>query len=107
MGIFFWQSLCACYTKKQPQPKLQLKVIYHVYLKNKNDSKYKEEHKNEHKSTLVLYRDCVDDNLVRLNEANKNIQTNNGVTERQSLTDLVLQGDTCGCILAPVQGEEV
>ena len=41
-----------------------------------------------------------DDNLVLLNEANKNIQmavkTSNGLTERQTLKDLVLQGGHMG-----------
>ena len=47
-----------------------------------------------------------DDNLVLLNEANKNInmavKTSNGLTERQNLKDLVLQGDTWGSLLASV-----
>ena len=52
-----------------------------------------------------------DDNLVLLNEANKNIQmavkTSNGLTERQTLKDLVLQGDTWGSMLASVQVETI
>ena len=52
-----------------------------------------------------------DDNLVLVNEANKKIEmavkTNNGLTERQTLTDLVLQGDTWGSMLASVQVDTI
>ena len=52
-----------------------------------------------------------DDNLILINEANKNIEmaikTNNGLTDRQTLTDIVLQGDTWGSMLASVQVETI
>ena len=52
-----------------------------------------------------------DDTLVLLHEANKDIQmsvkTNNGLTERQSLKDIVLQGDTWGSLLASVQVDSI
>ena len=52
-----------------------------------------------------------DDNLVLLNEANKNIKmavrTNNGLTDRQTIKDLVLQGDTWGSLLASVQVDTI
>ena len=52
-----------------------------------------------------------DENLVLLNEANKNIKmavrTNNGLTDRQTIKDLVLQGDTWGSLLASVQVDTI
>ena len=35
------------------------------------------------------------------------VKTNNGLTERQTLTDLVLQGDTWGSMLASVQVDTI
>ena len=52
-----------------------------------------------------------DDNLALLYEANKNVKmsvkTTNGLTERQILRDVVLQGDTFGSILASVQVDNI
>lgn len=52
-----------------------------------------------------------DDALVLLHEANKEIQmavkTNDGLTERQTLKDTVLQGDTWGSILASIQVDSI
>ena len=52
-----------------------------------------------------------DDALVLLHEANKEIQmavkTNDGLTERQTLKDSVLQGDTWGSILASIQVDSI
>ena len=48
-----------------------------------------------------------DDNLVLLHKANKDIHmdvnTPSGLTKRQTLKNVVLQGDTWGSILASVQ----
>ena len=48
-----------------------------------------------------------DDTLVLLHKANKDIQmavkTPTGLTERQEVTNIVLQGDTWGSLLASVQ----
>ena len=53
----------------------------------------------------------TDDNLSLLYEANKDIEmavkTNNGLTERQSIENVVLQGDTFGSILASVQVDNI
>jgi hypothetical protein len=52
-----------------------------------------------------------DDNLVLLNEANKNIhmavKTPSGLTQRQVISNCVLQGDTWGSILASVQVDSI
>ena len=59
-----------------------------------------------------IYDTGVDDeNMVLLYEANKEInmavKTANGLTERQLITDTVLQGDTWGSILASVQVDKI
>ena len=52
-----------------------------------------------------------DESLVLLHKANKDInmavKTNNGLTERQNVENLVLQGDTFGSILASVQVDNI
>ena len=52
-----------------------------------------------------------DDNLVLLHEANKNIhmavKTPSGLTQRQVISNCVLQGDTWGSILASVQVDSI
>ena len=52
-----------------------------------------------------------DDNLVLLHQANKEIhmavKTPSGLTERQTIKDIVLQGDTFGSILASVQVDTI
>ena len=52
-----------------------------------------------------------DDNLLLLYKANKEISmavnTPNGLTERETLEDIVLQGDTWGSILASVQVDTI
>ena len=52
-----------------------------------------------------------DDNLGLLYKANKEIfmavNSAGGITERQTLTDIVLQGDTFGSILASVQVDSI
>ena len=52
-----------------------------------------------------------DDNLELLHQANKEIQmavnTPSGLTERQTVTNSVLQGDTWGSILASVQVDSI
>ena len=52
-----------------------------------------------------------DDNLVLLHKANEEVhmavKTNSGLTERQVLKDVVLQGDTFGSILASVQVDSI
>ena len=52
-----------------------------------------------------------DDNLVLLHEANKNIHmavnTPGGLTQRQVISNSVLQGDTWGSILASVQVDSI
>ena len=52
-----------------------------------------------------------DDNLVLLYKANEEInmavKTTNGLTDRQVLKDVVLQGDTWGSILASVQVDSI
>ena len=52
-----------------------------------------------------------DDNLSLLYEANSEIfmavKTQNGLTDRQLLTDIVLQGDTFGSLLASVQVDAI
>ena len=51
-----------------------------------------------------------DDNLVLVYRANKAIQmavnTPSGLSERQEISDVVLQGDTWGSLLASVQVEK-
>ena len=59
-----------------------------------------------------IYDTGVDDeNMVLLYDANKEInmavKTANGLTERQLITDTVLQGDTWGSILASVQVDKI
>ena len=52
-----------------------------------------------------------DDTLVLLHKANKDIQmavkTPTGLTERQEITNIVLQGDTWGSLLASVQVDSI
>ena len=52
-----------------------------------------------------------DDNLVLLHQANKEIhmavKTPSGLTERQTIKDIVLQGDTFVSILAPVKVDSI
>jgi hypothetical protein len=52
-----------------------------------------------------------DDNLTMLYNANKDVKmavnTPNGLSERQTLNDVVLQGDTFGSILASVQVDSI
>ena len=52
-----------------------------------------------------------DDNLTLLYEANKDVKmavnTPNGLTERQTIENVVLQGDTFGSILASVQVDSI
>ena len=52
-----------------------------------------------------------DDDLTLIYEANKDIQmavnTPNGLSERQSIKNVVLQGDTFGSILASVQVDSI
>ena len=59
-----------------------------------------------------IYDTGVDDeNMILLYEANKEInmavKTANGLTERQLITDTVLQGDTWGSMLASVQVDKI
>ena len=59
-----------------------------------------------------IYDTGVDDeNMVLLYDANKEInmavKTANGLTERQLITDTVLQGDTWGSMLASVQVDKI
>ena len=55
--------------------------------------------------------DLDDDDLTLIYEANKDIQmavnTPNGLSERQSIKNVVLQGDTFGSILASVQVDSI
>ena len=52
-----------------------------------------------------------DDTLTLLHQANKEIHMSvkrpNGLTDRQIIKDIVLQGDTFGSILASVQVETI
>ena len=52
-----------------------------------------------------------DDTLVLLHKANEEVdvavKTTNGLTKRQKLRNIVLQGDTFGSILASVQVENI
>ena len=52
-----------------------------------------------------------DDNLILLYKANKDVKmainTPNGLTERQTIENVVLQGDTFGSILASVQVDSI
>ena len=52
-----------------------------------------------------------DDNLVLLHQANQKIhmavKTQSGLTERQTVRDIVLQGDTWGSIMASVQVDSI
>ena len=59
-----------------------------------------------------LYDEGVeDDNLKLLIEANKNVdmavKTPSGLTERQTISNCVLQGETWGNILATVQDDSI
>ena len=64
------------------------------------------------KALIDIYDAGIDDdNFVLLHEANKNIdmavKTPYGLTERQNIKNIVLQGDTFGSILASVQVERI
>ena len=61
---------------------------------------------------IDIYEAGVDDDtLALLYDANKEIhmtvKTPNGLTERQVIKDIVLQGDTFGSILASVQVDTI
>ena len=59
----------------------------------------------------IYYTGVNDDNLVLLYKANQNIKmavkTPNGLSDRQTVNDIVLQGVTWGSILAAVQVDKI